>query len=142
MSSKGDRGTGYKFNPWAHMTPYRIQALFRWAVDNPNLEPRPVDSEVLVIVGVTDNSERHEKVSSSGAKVYVHVRILWMLLYVMVLVCWCGCTGVGVLVGYYSNVCVKVRRCVCRCEGADADANVCCTGLQARACAAPAQVRP
>ena len=55
------------------MTPYRIQALFRWAVANPNLEPRPVDSEVPVVVGITDNWEPHEKVSSSGAKVYVQV---------------------------------------------------------------------
>ena len=39
VSPKGDRGTGYKVNPWSHMTPYRIQALFRWAVANPNLEP-------------------------------------------------------------------------------------------------------
>ena len=75
VSPKGDRGTGYKVTPWAHMTPYPIQASFRWAVANPNLEPRPVDSEVLVIVGVTDNWERHEKVSSSGAKVYVQVSL-------------------------------------------------------------------
>ena len=65
---KGDRGTRYKVNPWAHMTPYRIQALISWAIDNPNLEPRPEDSEVPVIVGITDNWERHEEGVIVGRK--------------------------------------------------------------------------
>ena len=73
VSCKGDRGTEYKVDPWQHMTPYRIQALFKWGIAFPDLTPQPVVPEIPVIIGITDNWEAGEKVSSSGAKVYVQV---------------------------------------------------------------------
>ena len=51
-------------DPWRHVTPYRIQACFK-----------PTDSQphIPVIIGITDNWEKGEKVSTSVAKVYVQV---------------------------------------------------------------------
>ena len=73
VSCKGDRGTSYKVDPWAHMTPYRIQALFSWRTAHPHLPHQPTDSHIPVIIGITDNWVQGEKVSTSGAKVYVQV---------------------------------------------------------------------
>ena len=73
VSPKGDHGTKYKEKPWYHMTPYRIQALFRWPIAYPDLKPKPQDPVIPVVVGITDNWKPHEKRSSSGAKVYVQI---------------------------------------------------------------------
>ena len=75
VSPKGDRGTKYKEKPWYHMTPYRIQALFRWPIAYPDLKPKPQDPVIPVVVGITDNWKPNENRSSSGAKVYVQLQV-------------------------------------------------------------------